>query len=122
MQWHPDTGLFTTEGTVTMDADPNRPTRSRPLAASLGPDGFVYVGFQSSGTLQRFDPAAANPKAELVASTADGRGVSAVAAGFDRNGAPTVSLAEPTGVPQIHPSGGGSQAVPFTVDAPNAMT
>jgi len=122
MQWHPDTGLFTTVGTVTMDADPNRATRSRPLAASLGPDGFIYVGFQSSGSLQRFDPDAANPKAELVAHTSDNRGVSAVAAGFDRNGATTVYLAERTGVRQVHPSGGGSQAVPFTVDSPNAMT
>src|SRR4051812_35369316 len=121
MQWHPDTGLFTTVGTVTMDADPLRATRSRPLAASLGPDGFIYVGFQSSGSIQRFDPDAASPTAELVAHTSDNRGVSAVAAGFDATGAPTVYAAERTGVRQFHPSGGSSQAVPFTVDSPNAM-
>jgi hypothetical protein len=120
--WHPDTGLFSTDGTVTMDADPARPTRSRPLAASVGPDGFIYVGFQVSGTLQRFDPDSPNPKAELVARTADGRGVGAVAAGFDQAGRTTVYLAERTGVRQIHPDGGGSQAVPFAVDAPNAMS
>src|SRR4051812_16396632 len=78
MQWHPDTGLFTSEGTVTMDADPLRPARSRPLAASLGPAGFMYVGFHSSGTIQRFDPASPAPTAELVAPTSDGPGVSAV--------------------------------------------
>jgi hypothetical protein len=122
MQWHPDTGLFTTTGTVTMDADPLRATRSRPLAASLGPDGFIYVGFQSSGSIQRFDPDAANPTAQLVAHTSDNRGVNAVAAGFDRNGAPAVYAAERTGVRQFHPPNGGSQAVPFTVDSPNAMS
>src|SRR3954466_1667993 len=122
--WHPDTGLFTNDGMVTMDADPNRSTRSRPLAASLGPDGFVYVGFQVSGTIQRFNPAAAQPTAQLVGRTADGRGVGAVAAGFDSAGQTTVYAAERTGVRQFHPNGSGnavSTASPFTAVSPNAM-
>src|SRR4051812_5072593 len=122
--WHPATGLFTNDGVVTMDADPNRSTRSRPLAASLGPDGFVYVGFQSSGSIQRFNPALAQPTAQLVGSTADARGVSGVAAGFNSAGQTTVYAAERTGVRQFTPGGSGtatSQSVPFTAVAPNAM-
>ena len=61
-----------------MNADPLRPTRSRPNSLSLGPDGLVYVGFQKSGTIQRFDPAAPVPTAERVARTSDGRGTVAV--------------------------------------------
>src|SRR3954468_24517269 len=118
MQWHPDTGLFTTEGTVTMNADLGRPARSRPLAASLGADGFIYVGFQSSGSIQRFDPAAPTPTAELVSPTSDGRGVAGVAAGFDAAGQPAVYVAETIGLRMYHPGNGGSQPVPFSVDAP----
>src|SRR4051812_10144215 len=120
--WHPDTHLFTNDGVVTMDADPARATRSRPLAASLGPDGFVYVGFQVSGTIQRFNPADARPTAQLVARTADGRGVGPVAAGFDSAGQTPVYAGERTGVRQFHPGPGAvSTATPFAATSPNAM-
>src|SRR3712207_385461 len=69
--------------------------RTRPVAASLGPDGDVYVVFQRSGTIQRIvDPAGANPVAQTVGTTSDGRGASAVAAGVDQAGATTVYVGE----------------------------
>jgi hypothetical protein len=85
-QWNTDTGLFEFKDVVTTVGD-----RTRPVAASLGPDDNVYLTFQRSGTVQRItDPAGAAPRAEVVGNTSDGDGASAVAAGFDELGALTV--------------------------------
>ncbi|HEY3189983.1 MAG TPA: hypothetical protein VGJ70_21005, partial [Solirubrobacteraceae bacterium] len=117
LRWQPATHLFTwTDGDVVTMVGP----RVRPLAASLGPDGFIYVGFQKAGNIQRFDPDSPSP--QVAAPTSDGRGVSAVAAGFDSAGKTTVYVAETVGLRQFHPGGGGSQPTPFSVDAPAAMT
>src|SRR4051794_11423 len=102
-KWNPDTHAFDFDGTVEMNADPERSTRSRPNSVSLGPDGFVYVGFQKSGTIQRFDPAVDVPLAEVVGRTSDGRGSMAVAAGgLDENGARTVYVVEAADLRELH--------------------
>ena len=117
LRWQPATHLFTwTDGDVVTMVG----ARVRPLAASLGPDGFIYVGFQKAGNIQRFDPDSPSP--QVAAPTADGRGVSAVAAGFDSAGKTTVYVAETSGLRQFHPGGGASQPTPFAVDAPAALT
>jgi Bacterial Ig-like domain len=98
-QWNPDTGLFEFKDVVTTVG-----ARTRPVAASLGPDDNVYVTFQRSGTVQRItDPAGAAPAAEVVGRTSDGRGAPAVAAGFDELGALTVYVAEDGGMRQLTP-------------------
>jgi hypothetical protein len=118
LRWQPATHLFTwTDGDVVTMIGP----RVRPLAASLGPDGFIYVGFQKAGNIQRFDPDSPSPA--VASPTSDGRGVSAVAAGFDSAGKTTVYVAETAGLRQFHPgAGGGDQPTPFSVDAPAALT
>lgn len=105
-KWNPVTGKFDFQDTITMDADPVRPVRSRPNSISLGPDDMIYTGFQASATIQRFDPALAAPVAERVGRTSDGRGSTAVAAGFDDAGAgaPTVYVAQAVGLWKLHPS------------------
>jgi hypothetical protein len=102
-KWNPDTHAFDFDGTVDMNADPERSTRSRPNSVSLGSDGFVYVGFQKSGTIQRFDPADDVPIAAVVGRTSDGRGSMAVAAGgLDEKGARTVYVVESAGLRELH--------------------
>jgi hypothetical protein len=102
-KWNVSTRKFDFDGTVGMTADPANPDRSRPNSVSLGPDGMVYVGFQKSGTIQRFDPAETEPTAEVVGRTSDGRGTTAVAAGRDESGAPTVYVSEAAGLRELHP-------------------
>jgi hypothetical protein len=117
-KWNAATHRYEFDGTVVMDADPARPQRSRPNSASLGPDGHVYVGFQSSGTIQRFDPALAEPVAERVGRTSDGRGSTGVAAGFDEAGATTVYVVESVGLRELHPASSAPATTPsFDVGA-----
>jgi hypothetical protein len=119
-QWNPDTGLFEFKDVVAMVGD-----RTRPVAASLGPDGNVYVVFQRPGEVQRIsDPTAAVPTAGVVGRTSDGRGASAVAAGFDELGALTIYVAEAGGLTELTPraqnppvSARSSITVPGTVSA-----
>ena len=80
--WNPDTGLFEFRDIITMDADTGE-DRPRPVAVSAAPDGNAYVVFQRSGTIQRIvDPESPTPTVDLVATTSDGRGASAVAATY----------------------------------------
>ncbi len=117
-KWNTDTRTFDFDGTVEMNADPARPARSRPNSVSLGPDGLIYVGFQQSGTIQRFNPALAKPTAERVGRTSDGRGTVAVAAGLDEAGAVTVYVVEAAGLRELHPSASAPTTVAsFSVGA-----
>jgi Bacterial Ig-like domain len=100
-QWNPDSGLFEFKDVVTTIG-----ARTRPVAASLGPDDNVYVTFQRSSTVQRItDPAGSAADAEILAQTSDGRGAPAVAAGYDEFGALTVYLAESEGITELKPGG-----------------
>jgi hypothetical protein len=115
-QWNPDTGLFEFKDVVTMVGD-----RTRPVAASLGPDGNVYVVFQRPGEVQRIsDPAGAAPAAEVVGRTSDGRGAAAVAAGFDELGALTIYVAESEGLTELKP--GAAAPTPSNFSVPGAVS
>jgi Bacterial Ig-like domain len=115
-QWNPDTGLFEFKDVVTTIGD-----RTRPVAASLGPDDNVYLTFQRSGTVQRItDPAGAGPAAEVVGSTSDGRRAAAVAAGFDELGALTIYVAEEEGLAELKP--GAAVTTPSNFSVPGAVS
>ena len=84
--WNPDTGLFEFRDIIAMNADTGE-DRPRPVAVSAAPDGNAYVVFQRSGTIQRIvDPESPTPTVDLVATTSDGRGASAVAATYGPGG------------------------------------
>ena len=99
-QWNPDTGLFEVRDVVTLAGE-----RVRPVAVALGPDGQAYVVGQRSGAIHRIvNPAAANPRAEVVGLTSDGDGATAVAAGRNAAGATIVYVAEAGGLRQVRPN------------------
>ena len=78
-KWNPGTGLFEYLDTVTMIG-----ARARPVAASTGPDGNIYVVFQDAGTVQRIALAESNtPLVRTVGTTANGRRAEGVTAGRD---------------------------------------
>jgi hypothetical protein len=113
-RWNPDSGLFEFAGVVTMIGD-----RIRPVAASLGPDGAVYVVFQKSGTVQRIADPAGDFSVAVVGNLA-GRGAEGVAAGRDAEGRLTVYVAEAGAVTQVEPNAQtqpDAEASPFAVDA-----
>jgi hypothetical protein len=102
VRWNPDSGLFEPLDAVTM-VDSGR--GARPVAASLGPDGAVYVVFQREGNVQRISsPAGESPVARIVGVTSDGRGAAAVAAGRDAAGQLTIWVAEAGGLRRLAPN------------------
>jgi hypothetical protein len=79
--WNVKTRKFEFRDVIVMDADPLEPTRPRPAALSLAPDGSVYAVFQRSGSVQRIvNPHATTPTVQMVARTSGGLGATAVAA------------------------------------------
>ena len=102
--WNPDTGLFEFRDIIAMDADTGE-DRPRPVAVSAAPDGNAYVVFQRSGTIQRIvNPESPAPTVDLVATTSDGRGASAVAATYGPGGPlspPRIVVAETTGLREV---------------------
>ena len=115
LHWNGDSRKFEGAEEIHMDADLHR-GRPRPVAATLGSDGNVYVVFQRSGTVQRIeDPAGDSPSVSLVASTSDGRGASAVAAVPGPLGPlspPTIIVAEAGGLFQTSGSPSPNPANP----------
>ena len=100
VQWDRRSGLFKFKDIVTMNG-----ARTRPVAASLGADGNVYVVFQRSGTIQRIvNPTAANWAVETVGTTQDGRRGAAIAAGVDEAGVTTLYIGEDAGLTQVRPN------------------
>jgi hypothetical protein len=105
-RWNPDTGLFEADpgDVIAMSAD-TAEDRPRPTAVSIAPDGNAYVVFQRSSSIQRIvDPTGTSPSVELVGRTSDGRGSSAIAAGYGPMGPmspPTVYVGEGVGIRQI---------------------
>ena len=115
LHWNSDSRKFEGAEEIHMTADAAE-DRPRPVAATLGSDGNVYVVFQRSGTVQRIeDPAGDSPSVSLVASTSDGRGASAVAAVPGPLGPlspPTIIVAEATGLFQTSGSPSPNPANP----------
>ncbi len=115
LHWNSDSRKFEGAEEIHMDADLTE-DRPRPVAATLGSDGNVYVVFQRSGTVQRIeDPAGDSPSVSLVASTSDGRGASAVAAVPGPLGPlspPTIIVAEAGGLFQTSGSPSPNPANP----------
>ncbi len=101
LHWNPNTRKFDSGEEIHMTADAGE-DRPRPVAVSVGSDGNAYVVFQRSGTVQRIvDPASDTPTVQLVASTSDGRGASALAAvpgPLGPLGPPTIIVAEANGL------------------------
>jgi hypothetical protein len=118
--WNPDTGLFEFRDIIAMNADTTE-DRPRPVAVSAAPDGNAYVVFQRSGTIQRIvDPESPSPTVDLVATTSDGRGATAVAATYGSGGplaAPRVVVAETTGLREVVGTATDPAAPRTTVDS-----
>ena len=118
--WNPDTGLFEFRDIIAMNADTGE-DRPRPVAVSAAPDGNAYVVFQRSGTIQRIvDPESPTPTVDLVATTSDGRGASAVAATYGPGGPlspPRIVVAETTGLREVVGTATDPAAPRTTVDS-----
>ena len=118
--WNPDTGLFEFRDIIAMNADTGE-DRPRPVAVSAAPDGNAYVVFQRSGTIQRIvDPESPTPTVDLVATTSDGRGASAVAATYGPGGPlspPRIVVAETTGLREVVGTATEPAAPRTTVDS-----
>lgn len=110
LEWNPDSGKFEYDPNdprdlIAMNQDIGEPDRPRPTAVSLGPDGNLYVVFQRSASIQRVvAPESATPTPQLVGTTSDADGATAIAAGRDAAGALTLYIAETVGIRSLKPN------------------
>jgi hypothetical protein len=112
--WNSGTHRFEPDATVDVGI-------ANAAGVSAGPDGNAYVIFTRLPDVKRIsNPTGADPAVAAVGHTAGVRGAAAIAAGRDKNGAPTVYLAENVGggISALHPGSATTSAVATSLGNP----